>query len=147
MKRAFPTPLPVIDFIEDGQPRDGDTVPDPCCGIGDSPLALRSRNAAGKNPSWRLDDAISGVDPDENMVTLATPNMLLNGRRGSQVVRQSPDKGSILSKIERPIRPNRRSHPRVTRQRRLGRVADGTELLKFDVVLIIRPSAGTARIA
>lgn len=93
----FLTPLPVIDFIvKIVNPRDGDTVFDPCCGIGDF-LSLAFVNASSKSQNWQLDDAnIYGVDLDENMITLATLNMLLNGD-GEAKLFDKPDKGSILS--------------------------------------------------
>ncbi|MBS0189786.1 MAG: N-6 DNA methylase [Phycisphaerales bacterium] len=136
----FLTPLPVIDFIvKMVNPRDGDTVLDPCCGIGDF-LSLAFVNAAGKNPSWRLDDAnIYGVDLDENMVTLATLNMLLNGDGEAKLFDKS-DKGSILSKIEKADPPKLvdlipASHAKGD----WDEWPDGTELLKFDVVLTNPP--------
>jgi type I restriction enzyme M protein len=130
----------VIDFIvKIVNPRDGDTVFDPCCGIGDF-LSLAFVNAASKSPSWRLDDAnIYGVDLDENMITLATLNMLLNGDGEAKLFDQ-PDKGSILSKVEKADPPKLvdlipSSHHRGKWDNWL----DSTELLKFDVVLTNPP--------
>jgi type I restriction enzyme M protein len=102
----FLTPLPVIDsIVKIVNPRDGDTVFDPCCGIGDF-LSLAFVSAASKDASLRLDDAnIYGVDLDENMVTLAPLNMLLNGD-GEARLFDRPDKGSILTKIEKSDPPN-----------------------------------------
>jgi type I restriction enzyme M protein len=136
----FLTPLPVIDFIvRIVNPRDGDTVFDPCCGIGDF-LSLAFVNAASKSPSWRLDDAnIYGVDLDENMVTLATLNMLLNGD-GEAKLFDRPDKGSILSKIEKGDPPTLVDLiPSSHRRGNWDDWPDSTELLKFDVVLTNPP--------
>jgi type I restriction enzyme M protein len=136
----FLTPLPVIDFIvRIVNPRDGDTILDPCCGIGDF-LSLAFVNAAAKSPNWRLDDAnIYGVDLDENMITLATLNMLLNGD-GEAKLFDKPDKGSILSKVENADPPRvidliPSSHARGE----WDKWPDSTELLKFDVVLTNPP--------
>lgn len=136
----FLTPLPVIDFIvKIVNPRDGDTVFDPCCGIGDF-LSLAFVNAAAKSPSWQLDDAnIYGVDLDENMITLATLNMLLNGD-GEAKLFDKPDKGSILSKIEIGDPPQLvELVPSSHRAGKWDEWHDNTELLKFDVVLTNPP--------
>lgn len=136
----FLTPLPVIEFIvKIVNPRDGDTVFDPCCGIGDF-LSLAFVNAESKDPSWRLDDAnIYGVDLDENMVTLATLNMLLNGD-GEAKLFDRPDKGSILSKIEKSDPPQLVDLiPSSHRAGNWDNWPDGTELLKFDVVMTNPP--------
>jgi len=136
----FLTPLPVIDFIvKIINPRDGDTVFDPCCGIGDF-LSLAFVNAAAKSPNWRLDDAnIYGVDLDENMVTLATLNMLLNGD-GEAKLFDKPDKGSILSKVEKADPPKLVDLiPSAHQKGQWGEWPDSTELLKFDVVLTNPP--------
>ena len=95
----FLTPLPVIDFVVRlVNPRDGETVCDPCCGIADF-LSLSFVNALEKPDGWKLDDAnVYGVDLDKNMVSLATLNMLLNGD-GEAKLFAKPDKGSILAKI------------------------------------------------
>lgn len=136
----FLTPLPVIDFIvKIVNPRDGDRVFDPCCGIGDF-LSLAFVNAADKNPNWQLDDAnIYGVDLDENMITLATLNMLLNGDGEAKLFDQ-PDKGSILSKIEKADPPRLVDLMPASHMRgRWDDWPDSTELLKFDVVLTNPP--------
>ncbi|MBI4916072.1 MAG: N-6 DNA methylase [Acidobacteria bacterium] len=136
----FLTPLPVIEFIVHlVNPRDGDTVLDPCCGIGDF-LSLAFVNAAGKSPSWRLDDAnIYGVDLDENMITLATLNMLLNGD-GEAKLFDKPDKGSILSKVEKADPPALVDLiPTAHARGCWDNWPDKTELLKFDVVLTNPP--------
>jgi len=136
----FLTPFPVIDFIvKIVNPRDGETVFDPCCGIGDF-LSLAYVNAASKAPNWQLDDAnVYGIDLDENIITLATLNMLLNGD-GEAKLFDKPDKGSILSKVENADPPKLidlipASHLRG----RWDNWPDNTELLKFDVVLTNPP--------
>jgi type I restriction enzyme M protein len=136
----FLTPLPVIDFIVKlVNPRESDKVLDPCCGIGDF-LSLAFVNSEGSSPSSALDDAnIYGVDLDENMITLATLNMLLNGD-GEAKLFNRPDKGSILSKIEKADPPrlidlNPASHARG----HWDNWSDGTELQKFDVVVTNPP--------
>ena len=136
----FLTPLPVIDFIvKIVNPRDGDTVFDPCCGIGDF-LSLAFVNAANKSPNWHLDDAnIYGVDLDENMVTLATLNMLLNGD-GEAKLFDKPDKGSILSKIAAGNPPTLIDlNPALHKGSRWDEWPDNTKLMKFDVVLTNPP--------
>lgn len=95
----FLTPLPVIDFlVKIVNPRNGQTVIDPCCGIADF-LSLSFVNAACKGKNWQLDDAnIYGLDLDENMIMLATLNMLLNGDGEAKLhFRHTP--GSILTKF------------------------------------------------
>lgn len=136
----FLTPIPVIEFIVNiVNPRDGDKVLDPCCGIGDF-LSLAFVHASGKTPNWQLDDAnIYGVDLDENMITLATLNMLLNGDGEAKLFSKS-DKGSILSKIEKSDPPKLIDlQPSSHRKGAWDNWADNTELLKFDVVLTNPP--------
>ena len=94
----FLTPLPVIEFlVKIVNPRDGETVIDPCCGIADF-LSLAFVNASQKEKAWHLDDAnIYGVDLDDNMIMLAKLNMLLNGDGEAKLdFRHTP--GSILTK-------------------------------------------------
>jgi type I restriction enzyme M protein len=95
----FLTPLPVIDFIVRlVNPRDGETVLDPCCGIADF-LSLSFVHSLDKPDGWKLDDAnVYGVDLDNNMISLATLNMLLNGDGEAKLFAKS-DKDSILGKI------------------------------------------------
>lgn len=96
----FLTPLPVIRFlISIVNPRNGESVFDPCCGIGDF-LSLSFVHSRNKANGWRLDDAnIYGVDNDSDMITLATLNMLLNGD-GEAKLFHKPHLGSIESKVE-----------------------------------------------
>jgi|GEM_PF-185717 len=136
----FLTPLPVIDFlVRLVNPRDGETVFDPCCGIGDF-LSLSYNYSREKPDRWHLDDAkIYGVDLDKNMISLATLNMLLNGD-GEAKLYAKPDKGSILSKLaigSPPVlvdlQPDAHAHGKWDAW------SDKTELLKFDVVLTNPP--------
>lgn len=134
----FLTPLPVIEFIVQlVNPRNGDMIFDPCCGIGDF-LSLSFVNASMKAKAWQLDDAnIYGMDLDENMVTLATLNMLLNGD-GEAKLYDRPDKGSILTKVAvgpKLVDLEPEEHARGS----WDSWRDKTQLLKFDVVLTNPP--------
>ena len=134
------TPLPVIDFlVKIVNPRDGETLLDPCCGIGDF-LSLSFVNAQEKKPGWRLDDAnIYGVDLDSSMIMLATLNMLLNGD-GEAKLYSVADKGSILSKIAHGT-PSGVVEllPAHHKNGNWDNWLDATKLLKFDVVLTNPP--------
>ncbi|WP_394689188.1 class I SAM-dependent DNA methyltransferase [Hoeflea sp.] len=136
----FLTPLPVIDFIVKlVNPREEETVFDPCCGIGDF-LSLAFVNASVKQSGWQLNDAnIYGVDLDENMITLATLNMLLNGD-GEAKLFDKPDRGSIVSKIETSS-PTRLVDllPSEHKNGNWDNWPDKTELMKFDVILTNPP--------
>jgi len=134
----FLTPLPVIDFIVRlVNPRNGETVLDPCCGIADF-LSLSFVNSLDKPDGWRLDDAnVFGVDLDKNMVSLATLNMLLNGD-GEAKLFSKPDKGSILTKVG--IGPKLVDLiPSEHAKGKWDEWPDDTELMKFDVVLTNPP--------
>jgi type I restriction enzyme M protein len=136
----FLTPLPVIDFlVQLVNPRDGETVFDPCCGIGDF-LSLSFVNAQSKKSGWQLDDAnIYGVDLDEAMIMLATLNMLLNGD-GAAKLFQQPDKGSILSKIVQGNPPYLKDlQPDSHRNGQWTKWHDSTKLMRFDVILTNPP--------
>lgn len=91
----FVTPLPMIDFLVNiVNPRNGETVIDPTVGIADF-LSVSYVNSNSK-----LDDKnIFGVDIDEQMVMLATLNMLLNGDGNAKIVSQTDGYGSLLSKF------------------------------------------------
>lgn len=136
----FLTPLPVIDFIVRlVNPRDGETVFDPCCGIADF-LSLSFVHALEKADGWKLDDAnIFGVDLDKNMVSLATLNMLLNGD-GEAKLFAKPDKGSILAKVAESSPPALVDLIPSEHARGNWDVwPDKTKLKKFDVVLTNPP--------
>lgn len=136
----FLTPLPVIDFlVQIVNPRNGETVFDPCCGIADF-LSLSFVHAQEKEPQWHLDDAnIYGLDLDENMIMLATLNMLLNGD-GDAKLFQQPDKGSILFKIAEGNPPRLvKLLPEYNRGGDWDSRPDTARLMKFDVVLTNPP--------
>lgn len=136
----FLTPLPVIEFIVRlVNPRDGETVFDPCCGIADF-LSLSFVHALAKPAGWKLDDAnVYGVDLDKNMVSLATLNMLLNGD-GEAKLFAKPDRGSILTKIADTSPPSLVDLiPSEHYRGQWDRWPDKTKLKKFDVVLTNPP--------
>ena len=136
----FLTPLPVIDFIVRlVNPRDGETVFDPCCGIADF-LSLSFVHALEKPDGWKLDDAnVYGVDLDKNMISLATLNMLLNGD-GEAKLFAKPDKGSILTKIADSSPPSLVDLiPSEHTRGQWDIWPDKTKLKKFDVVLTNPP--------
>lgn len=90
----FITPLPIIDFlVRIVNPRNGETVIDPTVGIADF-LSVSYVNSHSK----LNDNNIYGVDIDEQMVMLATLNMLLNGD-GNAKIKAKPGYGSLLTKI------------------------------------------------
>lgn len=129
----FITPLPIIDFLVNiVNPRNGETVIDPTVGIADF-LSISYVNSQSK-----LDDNnIFGLDIDNQMVNLATLNMLLNGD-GNAKIEQKADLGSILYKfdkennlLELDINTNKNGMWDVR--------ADAKELKKFDVVLTNPP--------
>lgn len=89
----FITPLPIIDFlVRIVNPRNGETVIDPTVGIADF-LSVSYVNSHSK----LNDNNIYGVDIDEQMVMLATLNMLLNGD-GNAKIKAKPGYGSLLTK-------------------------------------------------
>ena len=136
----FLTPLPVIDFIVRlVNPRDGETVFDPCCGIADF-LSLSFVHSLSKPEGWKLDDAnVYGVDLDKNMVSLATLNMLLNGDGEAKLFAKS-DKGSILTKIADSSPPALVDLiPSEHARGQWDAWPDKTKLKKFDVVLTNPP--------
>jgi len=136
----FLTPLPVIEFlVRIVNPRNGETLLDPCCGIGDF-LSLSYVHAQEKEAPWRLNDAnIYGVDLDDNMVMLATLNMLLNGD-GEAKLFQRPDKGSILWKVAEGNPPELvELLPDYNKAGAWDSRPDSVRLMKFDVVLTNPP--------
>ena len=139
-KAQFLTPLSVIDFlVKVVNPRNGETVFDPCCGIGDF-LSLSYVNAQTKANPWKLDDAnIFGADVSGEMITLASLNMLLNGDGKAHLFRV-PDKGSILWKIKTGNPPE--PVELIPDRHKAGNWddwPDRTRLLKFDVILTNPP--------
>jgi len=136
----FLTPLPVISFmVEIVNPRSGETVLDPCCGIGDF-LSLSFVHGQDQPPSLQLEDKnLYGVDLDENMIMLATLNMLLNGD-GEAKLFHKPDKGSILYKIAEGNPPYLEELlPDYNKDGFWDQRPDSVRLMKFDVVLTNPP--------
>lgn len=129
----FLTPLPIIEFIVSMvNPRRNETVCDPCCGIGDF-LSISYINANSK-----LNDRnLYGFDNDYNMTILAQLNMLLNGD-GNSIIKYMPDKGSINQKLS--IDENIKKLDLLYHSGgNWDNWVDGTELMKFDVVLTNPP--------
>lgn len=91
----FITPLQIIDFIVDiVNPKHNESIIDPTVGIADF-LSVSYVKSDGK-----LDDTnVYGMDIDEDMVKLATLNMLLNGDGNATIEAKSDGLGSILSKF------------------------------------------------
>lgn len=93
-KAQFVTPLQLIDFlVKIVNPGRGETIIDPTVGIADF-LSMSYINSNGT-----IDDKdVYGIDNDEQMISLAQLNMLLNGD-GNAVLKYKPDKGSMLYKF------------------------------------------------
>ena len=91
----FVTPLPLIEFLVSiVNPRNGETVIDPTVGIADF------LSVSYVNSNSQLDDNnIFGIDISDQMVMLATLNMLLNGD-GNAKIKAIAGQGSILSKFD-----------------------------------------------
>lgn len=129
----FVTPLPLIDFLVNiVNPRNGETVIDPTVGIADF-LSVSYVNSKSK-----LDDNnIFGMDIDDQMVMLATLNMLLNGD-GNAKIKAKSGYGSLLSKFD---------HkgeildlvPTMNQKGNWDDRPDDNQLKKFDVVLTNPP--------
>lgn len=129
----FITPLPLIEFlVKIVNPRGLDTVIDPTVGIADF-LSVSYVNSESK-----LDDNnIFGIDIDEQMVMLATLNMLLNGD-GNAKIKAKAGYGSLLSKFD---------HkgdiidlvPTMNQKGNWDERPDNNQLKKFDVVLTNPP--------
>ncbi|MGK8251637.1 HsdM family class I SAM-dependent methyltransferase [Moraxella lacunata] len=129
----FVTPLPLIEFLVNiVNPRNGETVIDPTVGIADF-LSVSYVNSNSK-----LDDGnIFGMDIDEQMVMLATLNMLLNGD-GNAKIESKSGYGSLSHKF------NKEGHilELDTNDNKKGdwdNRSDDDELKKFDVVLTNPP--------
>ena len=129
----FITPLPIIEFLVNIiNPRNKEKIIDPTVGIADF-LSVSYVNSKSK-----LDDNnIYGFDNDEDMVKLATLNMLLNGD-GNAKIMSKPNLGSINTKFNikgELIELEINSKKKKEWDERL----DGQKLLKFDVVLTNPP--------
>ena len=129
----FVTPLPIIEFLVNiVNPRSIESVIDPTVGIADF-LSVSYINSNSK-----LDDNnIFGIDIDEQMVMLATLNMLLNGDGNAKIVAKA-GYGSLLYKFDvegNLIELNSINENKWEWDDR----ADDKELKKFDVVLTNPP--------
>lgn len=91
----FITPLQIIDFIVDMvNPKHNETIIDPTVGIADF-LSVSYVKSDGKIS----DENIYGLDIDEDMIRLATLNMLLNGDGNARLDVKNDGLGSILTKF------------------------------------------------
>lgn len=129
----FVTPLPLIDFLVNiVNPRNGETVIDPTVGIADF-LSVSYVNSNSK-----LDDNnIFGMDIDEQMVMLATLNMLLNGD-GNAKIKAQAGYGSLLSKFDHKG-DVLELVPSMNQKGDWDNRPDTNQLKKFDVVLTNPP--------
>ncbi|URL01033.1 SAM-dependent methyltransferase [Avibacterium sp. 20-126] len=129
----FVTPLPLIDFlVKIVNPRNGETVIDPTVGIADF-LSVSYVNSNSK-----LDDGnIFGMDIDEQMVMLATLNMLLNGD-GNATIEAKSGYGSLLSKFDHKG-DILELIPSMNKNGNWDNRPDKNKLKKFDVVLTNPP--------
>lgn len=140
----FVTPLQIIDFIVDMvNPKHNESIIDPTVGIADF-LSVSYVKSDGK-----LDDKnFYGLDIDEDMVKLATLNMLLNGDGNATIEVQSDGLGSINTKFNDKGKLTQLI-PRTAKQEHnyngnWDNRVDGDNLKKFDIVLT-NPPFGEAR--
>lgn len=140
----FITPLQIIDFIVDiVNPKNNETIIDPTVGIAD----FLSVSYVKSNGTLR-DDNIFGIDIDDDMVKLATLNMLLNGDGQATIESKCDGLGSINTKfdtegklIELVPKTNKKNF---NYNGNWDDRPDDRELKKFDVVLT-NPPFGDAR--
>lgn len=130
----FVTPLPLIEFLVDiVNPRNGETVIDPTVGIADF-LSVSYVNSNSK-----LDDKnIFGMDIDDQMVMLATLNMLLNGDGNAKIIAQTDGYGSLLTKFGSTGEPIQLI-PSMNQNGDWEKRPDTNKIKKFDVVLTNPP--------
>lgn len=140
----FVTPLQIIDFIVDVvNPKHNETIIDPTVGIADF-LSVSYVKSNGT-----LDDKnFYGLDIDDDMVKLATLNMLLNGDGNATIEAQSDGLGSINTKFDDQgnlikLLPRTEKQEHNYNGQWDNRV-DGKSLKKFDIVLT-NPPFGEAR--
>lgn len=140
----FITPLQIIDFIVDMiRPKINESIIDPTVGIADF-LSVSFVKSNGQ----LKDSNIYGMDIDDDMVKLATLNMLLNGDGNATIEAQRDGLGSIKSKFSDegsiieliPKSEKNENNYNGNWDKRL----DGTYLKKFDIVLT-NPPFGEAR--
>lgn len=129
----FITPLPLIDFlVKIVNPRSDETIIDPTVGIADF-LSVSYVNSKAK----LTDTNIFGIDIDEQMVMLATLNMLLSGDGNAKIVAK-PGYGSLLSKFD--YKGNILDLvPSMNKNGNWENRPDKNKLKKFDVVLTNPP--------
>jgi type I restriction enzyme M protein len=129
----FVTPLPLIDFLVNiVNPRNGETVIDPTVGIADF------LSVSYVNSDSQLDDNnIFGIDIDEQMVMLATLNMLLNGD-GNAKIKAKSGYGSLLSKFDNQGELIELI-PSMNKSGNWDNRPDDKKIKKFDVVLTNPP--------
>ena len=129
----FVTPLPMIDFlVKIVNPRNTETVIDPTVGIADF-LSVSYVNSNSK-----LDDNnIFGMDIDEQMVMLATLNMLLNGD-GNAKIKAESGYGSLSTKFDNQG-DTLQLIPSMNKKGNWDNRPDEKKLKKFDVVLTNPP--------
>ena len=130
----FITPLPMIDFLVNiVNPRNGETVVDPTVGIADF-LSVSYVNSKSK-----LDDKnIYGMDIDDQMVMLATLNMLLNGDGNAKIISQADGYGSLFTKFSSKGEPLQLI-PEMNKNGNWENRPDTEKIKKFDVVLTNPP--------
>ena len=129
----FVTPLPLIDFLVNiVNPRSDEAVIDPTVGIADF------LSVSYVNSKSQLDDNnIFGIDIDEQMVMLATLNMLLNGD-GNAKIKAKTGYGSLLTKFD--VQGDLiELIPSMNKNGNWNNRPDDKKLKKFDVVLTNPP--------
>lgn len=91
----FITPLQIIEFIVDMvNPKHNESIIDPTVGIADF-LSVSYVKSDGQ----LADENIYGIDIDEDMIRLATLNMLLNGDGNAKLEVKNDGLGSIQTKF------------------------------------------------
>lgn len=130
----FVTPLPIINFLVNiVNPRNGETVIDPTVGIADF-LSVSYVNSNSK----LSDKNIFGMDIDDQMVMLATLNMLLNGDGNAKIISQADGYGSLLTKFNNQGEPIQLI-PSMNQNGNWDNRPDTNTIKKFDVVLTNPP--------
>ena len=123
----------VIISINIVNPRNGESVVDPTVGIADF-LSVSYVNSMSK-----LDDNnIYGMDISDDMVMLATLNMLLNGDGNAKILSQVDEFGSIFTKFD-SAGEKIQLIPSMNKNGKWDNRPDNRQLKKFDVVLTNPP--------